>query len=123
MSKFEKSQLYRTYYRLEDEITGSQGAESEMSASLRNKIRSVEPQNMPNKVVVLHITGFLKRQHASSVELDPLPPKAAQNIARMILRALEYQPSAKFIDGTCQMEVKVRRMTDGSKYRRVVLPT
>ena len=73
LGKFEPSEIYNAYSRLEDTIVTSQGAESQMSASLRNHIRSVEPQKMINKVVLTKRSRFLKRQSASHMYKSSTP--------------------------------------------------
>ncbi|CAN8075950.1 unnamed protein product [Agarophyton chilense] len=74
LSKFEKSDLYKAYYVLEDIILTSQGAETQMGASLRNHIRSVEPQKMLQKVVEIQRSGFLKRKAACKASLSGYDP-------------------------------------------------
>ena len=49
LSPFQDTALYRAYAGLQDLVNSSQGAESQVSASLRNQIRSMEPQSMLKK--------------------------------------------------------------------------
>lgn len=116
-----KSELYRSYSSLEDLITSSQGAESQMSASLRNNIRSVEPQSMLKRVVEVYRNGFLKRRSTALSSCSPVPPKIDVYLAQLISRARDYQDSVRFVEGTNQMEAKVKSMTEPSQTRHVVL--
>ena len=74
LSSFKKEELYRAYARTVELVTTSQGAESQMSASLRNRIRCLEPQKMLFEVVQLHRTGFLKRKVGAENCSSPVPP-------------------------------------------------
>ncbi|PXF41163.1 hypothetical protein BWQ96_09130 [Gracilariopsis chorda] len=65
LGKFDPEELYKAYSGLEDTTVTLQGAESQMSASLRNHIRSVEPQKMLQKVVNIQRAGCLTRKSAS----------------------------------------------------------
>lgn len=67
LSKFPDSVLYRSYSTLKDSITTSQGAESQMMASLRNAIRTVEPQRMLARVV--EVTVVIITQEKSRLKL------------------------------------------------------
>ena len=92
-----------------------------MNASLRNHIRSVEPQKMINKVVLTHRSGFLKRQSASQSYTSPVPPAIEKKIATLIQRSRWYQETVSFVDGNAQMEATVTSCTDGALQRRVRL--
>lgn len=92
-----------------------------MSVSLRKEIRSVEPQKMLEKAVLLQRTGFLNRQQASIKCTSPLPPRMEQHLAYIIVHGRDYQSSVHFSDCTNQMEATVTSRTDGSKVRRVRL--
>lgn len=120
LSKFPDAELYRAYAALDDLILTSQGAESQMSASIRNMIRGVEPQTMLKHVVETQRNGFLKRKASACRETAPVPPVVQRHLAQLIARARPYQSSVKFVPGTDQGEAVVTSATDASKTRRVV---
>lgn len=119
LSKFHRSEIYKAYSCLQDSIVTSQGAESQMSASLRNHIRSFEPQKILHKVVLTQRSSFLKRQSASQTCSMPVPPAIQKQIAFLIRRSRAYQNTFVFCDGTSQMEATVSSCADGSLTRRV----
>lgn len=120
LDKFDKSELYKAYSNVEDCIVTSQGAESQMSASLRNHIRCVEPQKMLKTVVLTQRSGFLNRKSASEKWESPVPPNIEKNIASLIRRSRVYQDTVCFESGTSQMEATVTSCSDGALRRRVV---
>ena len=119
LGKFDKSMLYRAYSSLEDTIVTSQGAESQMCASLRNHIRSVEPQKMIMNVVFKQRAGFLQRQAASMECKNPLPPSMEKHTAYLIERSRAYQSTVKITKQTPPIEATVASYKDGSKLRHV----
>lgn len=121
LDKFPKCEVYRSFSKLRDLILTSQGAESQMSASLRNNIRSVEPQQMLRAVVDVQRTSFLKRRRAAMDFNGPVPPQIEQHLAKLIMRGRQYQSSVSFVDGTDHMEATVTSRLDPTKTRRVVL--
>lgn len=121
LDKFDKKHLYRSYSSLKDLITTSQGAESQMSAALRNHIRSVEPQQMLKKVFHTYREGCLSRATAALNCKSPVPPHVERHLASLISKSRVYQGSVQFIAGTGQMEATVRSETDASVERHVVL--
>lgn len=121
LGRIPDSELYRAYSILTDLTITSQGAESQMSAALRNKIRSVEPQAMLSHVVLTQRNSFLRKQAAAAACKRPVPPYVEKHLASLLQRARVYQSTVRFIDGTSQMEATVRSFTDGSVCRRVVL--
>lgn len=122
LGNFKKEQLYRAYSSLQDTVTCSQGAESQMSSSLRRHIRAVEPQKMLENIVLLQRTGFLNRQRAASIYTLPVPPGIEQVLANIILHSRQYQSSVQFVNGTNQMEAKVLSRTDAARFRHVFMP-
>lgn len=59
MRRFKDSEVYRTFSKLQDLVKTSQGAERQMSGDLRNSIRSIEPQKILARAVLLPRTTFL----------------------------------------------------------------
>lgn len=121
LGRFKRSELYRAYSSLDDTIVTSQGAESQMSSSIRNCVRTVEPQKMLQKVVLLHRAGFLNRQQKAHNCEKPVPPAVEKHIASLIQRSRVYQSTVSFI-GEQHMEASVASYTDGSIRRHVRLP-
>lgn len=121
LSKFPDKELYRACSALEDLVTTSQGAESSMAAALRTQIRAVEPQSMLEKVALMQRSRFLAQKKDASQCDRPVPPRVAQHIGKILLRAREYQGSVRFIDGTDAMEATVQSASDSSQLRHVVL--
>lgn len=119
LSKFQNRELYRAYSSLQDMVVTSQGAESQMYVSVRNCIRSVEPQHMLKNVVEEYRNGFLKRKAAALSATGPVPPRIEQHISDLISRGREYQSSVTFVEGTNQQEALVTSRTDATKTRRV----
>lgn len=121
LSKFADSEIYRAYSNLQDLIFTSQGAESQMSAALRNNIRSVEPQQMLRTVVDIQRNAFLKRQRDAQRCETPVPPQVERHIAQLIAKGRVYQSNVKFVEHTDMMEATVVSQLDRSKTRRVQL--
>ena len=121
LDRFKESEVYRAFSSLEDLITTSQGAESQMSADLRNNIRSVEPQKMLLRVVLLQRTKFLRRQDSALSCTSPVPPRTQNHLAYLIQRAQVYRSSVRFLDGTSQMEATVASQHNGTVLRLVRL--
>lgn len=121
LSRFRDSELYRAYSPLQDLITTSQGAESQMSASLRNRIRSVEPQQMLEAVVAVQRSCFLRKKRNASQCTVAVPPKIEAHLAMLIGKSRRYQKSVRFIDGTDFMEATVLSHTDATKRCHVKL--
>ena len=117
--KFKKAELYRAYSKLIDFTTTSQGAESQMSASLLNHIRSVEPRKMIMNVLFTQRSNFMKKQGLALNCENPVPPFMEQHLAKQIIRARVYFSFVTFISGADQMEATAQSFTDGSR-RRVV---
>ncbi|PXF42487.1 hypothetical protein BWQ96_07796 [Gracilariopsis chorda] len=90
LGNFYPEELYKACSGLEDTIVTSQGAESQMSASLRNHIRSVEPQKLLQKVVYIQRAGYLTRKSASKAWNNPVPPNIEKQIAVLIRRSRMY---------------------------------
>lgn len=123
LSKFDDSELYRAYSALQDLVVTSQGAESSMSAALRTQIRSVEPQTMLQKLVLLQRSRFLvKKQEALSCNA-PVPPNVEKHLAKLIEKSRMYQESISWVPGAHQMEATVLSRKDASQRRHVVLST
>ena len=74
LGKFPKSRLYAAYSHLEYGVVTSQAAESQMNASLRNQIRTVEPQKMLMNVVLTQRRNFLQHKNRVSSYDKPVPP-------------------------------------------------
>lgn len=121
LGRFADKELYRAYSKLQDLITTSQGAESQMSSSLRNHIRSVEPQQMLHAVVSTQRTTFLKRKSAALRHHGPVPGHIEKHLALLIMKARPYQQSVRFIDGTNYMEATVVSQRDPTHLRHVRL--
>lgn len=51
LSRFSDYALHRAYAGLQDLVTSSQGAKSQMSSSIQNEIQNVEPQSMLKTVL------------------------------------------------------------------------
>ena len=116
---FDAAELYRAPSGLQDLTTTSQGAETQMSADLRNRIRSCEPQKMLSHLLLTQRTGFLKCQAMALTSKNPVPPYVEKHIASLITRARVYHPTVHFAAGTNQMEATVRSYTNGSSQRMV----
>ena len=121
LSRFPDTALYRAYAGLQDLATSSQGAESQMGASIRNQIRSVEPQSMLRTVLESQRKSFLKRQNIALSSKAPVPPQIERHLASLIRRGRPYQAHATFLEGTDLMEATVISQVDGTRTRRVVL--
>lgn len=121
LENFDNAELYMAYSRLQDLTRTSQGAESQMSAALRNNIRSVEPQKMITTVLLTQRSNFLKHQAAAGSCMSPVPPYVEKHLAQLIRRARCYQSSVTYVPGTSQMEATVRSQVDGSITRTVTI--
>lgn len=119
LAKFEDSELYRAYSFLEDTIFTSQGAESQMSSSIRNCIRSVEPQVMLSRVFAIQRERFYAKKRAAMQCTSPVPPNIEKIIAKLIQQSRPYQKSVTFLEGTDMMEATVKSQTDASVLRHV----
>lgn len=120
LSKFSNEQLYRSYAHLEDTITTSQGAESQMRASIRNFIRSAEPQQMIWTMVSTQRARFYEKKAKALACTSPVPPAIEEIIAHIIEKSKPYQPSVRFVEGSDMMEATVTSRRDGSQIRRVI---
>lgn len=103
--------------------TTLQGAESQISAALRNHIRRVEPQKMLERVVELQWRGFWQRQRAALVHAQPVEPTVEKFMATLSRKAGRYQSTVIFVKGTSLMEASVRSFTDRNELRRFGLTT
>ena len=91
-----------------------------MCASLRNAIRTVEPQKMIHNIVNSYRRRFLANSHAASTCEFPVPPRVQAIIAELIHHARYYQPSVKWVDHTNMVEAKVQSRSDPTLWRRVI---
>ena len=119
LGRFDAAELYQALSGLQDLTKTSQGAEAQMSADLRNRIRSCEPQTILSHVLLTQRTGFLKHQAMALTSKDPVPPYMEKHIASLITRAHVHQPTVQFVTGTNQMEATIRSYTNGSSQRMV----
>lgn len=79
LSKFSKDVIYRAYYQLEDITTTSQGSDSRMEASIRNNIRSVEPQKMVLNMLETQSRSFLRVNEATMSCTKTVPPTSSNS--------------------------------------------
>lgn len=105
---------------LRDTITTSQGAESQMRASIRNSIRSAEPQQMLLTVLTVQRRRFYERKARAIACSSPVPPNVETHIAQLVCKAQRYIPSVVFIPGTDYMEATVVSYRDATQTRRVI---
>lgn len=120
LNKFPDEQLYRSYSKLSDTMTTSAGAESEMAASLNNNICSVQPHHMLTKVVESFRRRFYERKSQALACTSPVPPRIQEFLAKLILKAREYQDSVRFVPGTDCMEATVSSRQNATITRRFV---
>lgn len=120
LSRFPDHSLYRSFSSLEDTITTSQGAESQMRASLRNSIRSAEPQQMLWTLVSVQRKRFYERKRNALRCTSPVPPNVERHIAMLITKSAPYQQSVQFVESSDMMEATVASQRDATQIRRVI---
>lgn len=96
LSRFPDARLYRAYAGLQDLVTSSEDAESQMNASLKNQIRIVEPQSMLKTVLESQHKSFLKRRNLAVICRMPVPPRIERYLATIIRRGRPYQRCVRF---------------------------
>lgn len=121
LKSFEKPELYTAYSNLQDNVESSQSAESQMRSSIRNQIRTVEPQQMLVNLVLTQRSNFWKRKADALKTNKPVPPRVEAQIATLIQRSRVYQNTVNFVDGSDLMEATVKSYTNGSQSRLVRL--
>lgn len=123
LSKFPNEQLYRAYSCLDDSISSSQGAESRMSAALRNDIRCVQPQQMMWNVIHSQRRAFLKQKPLAMSCEKPLTPYVESKFGSLITEAKRhYLSTVQWIEGSAQMEATVCRTVNPNVKRHVKMP-
>lgn len=120
LSIFTYSVLYGACARLEDRITSYQEAESEMYASIRNNIRSVEPQKLLRNVVDAQRGVLVRRQDASHRCTSPVPTQIEKQLALILRKYQSYQDTVRIVDCTKHMEATVKSRVDASLKKKVV---
>lgn len=90
-----------------------------MSSTLRNEIRSFEPQKLLTKVVITKRVVFLIRQKVASECKIPVSPNVEEKIGTLIRRSLNYQDLFIFAPETSQIEATMAISTDRSVHRCV----
>ena len=106
LSKYPKERLYVSYSNLEDGMLTSQGAESQMRASIRNQIRTVEPQKMLTNVIMTQRRNFLQHKRTVSLYDKPVPPRVEDRISHLLSRFEQYKSSIQWQEGSNCMEAK-----------------
>lgn len=97
LGRFKYSELYRATSCWTKLTTTSQGAEIQMSASLKNRLRACKSQKMLSHVLLTQRTAFLKRQVVALSCGDPVPPFFERHIASLITRSRVYQSTVEFL--------------------------
>lgn len=97
LSRFKDFDLYRAYPPLQDVITPSQDPESQIYASTRNVIRSVEPQQMLQEVLSVKRLCLLRKKNDADTCTVAVPPKNEVNLAKLIDKSRRYQQSVRLL--------------------------
>lgn len=92
-----------------------------MNASIRNSIRSVEPQIKLKLVVEKQKRNFLERKQEVMSWNRPVSPNMEMDLAALIIKARHYQQSVYFVTGTQKLEETFVRSKDASVRRRIVI--
>lgn len=100
LSRFPKEQLYYAYFNLQDGFTTSQAAESQTNASLRNQIRSVEPQKMLVNVVLTQRRNLVQNKNVVRYFEKPVPPRVEEHISDLLARSKIYKSTLRWMNGT-----------------------
>jgi len=101
----------------------SQGAESQMRASIRNQIRTVEPQKMLTNVIMTQRRNFLQHKRTVSLNNKPVPPRVEDRISHLLSRSEQYKSSIQWQEGSNCMEATVSSSVDPTVKRTVKLST
>ena len=121
LARFRNNRLYRAYCDgLGDLVITSQGAESQMNAALRNKIRCVEPQAMLENIVSSQRAKFYRLKAIAESCDAPVPPRIEEALAVVLEKSKAY-PHVEPVPGSNMMEFDVRGIRDPLSVKRVVL--
>lgn len=74
-----------------------------MGASLRNHIRSVEPQRRLQRVLTVPLAGCLSHKVAAEACTSPVPPNIQKQIAMLIRRSRIYQDTVQVCNRTSEI--------------------
>lgn len=120
LCRFPNYEILCSFSVLEDRVTSSQGAKSEINTSIRKSIRVVVPKKVLIKVIDTQRSDFLKRKSASVQCGVHMPPHIEQHIARIIRQSMQKQDSVHLVDGTNLIDATVQSQLDPSNTRCVV---
>jgi hypothetical protein len=112
--KYPLTQLYKAYAELEDLVLTSQGAESTMSAALRNKIRAMEPQDMLQAIVTKQHEKFYKQKSEAEACSHWVPPRVERHVAGLIGKAAAFS-SVRWVEGPVTSIAYVACTSDPTK--------
>ena len=121
LGRFCKSRLYRSYAGMEDIVTTSQGAESQMRAAITNRIRSTEPQQMVWNLLRSTQKRLMQRKERVLKFDKPVPAHIEEHIAKLIEDSKPYQNTVNFLDNTDMMQATVASRKDCSVLRHVII--
>ena len=90
LERFDDEILYRACSKIDNVVTTSQAAESEMHALAATQVRSLEPQKMLWKIATEYERRFNQNANEAASCTSPVPPRVESHIAKLIAKAKRF---------------------------------